>query len=202
VNILHRAERWAVADKPAGLFVHRTRLGPDRDVLLQRLRDQDGHRVTPVHRLDRPTSGAVVFGFDAEIVRRLQEALARSTTRKLYLALVRRPTAEELEVDRPLSAGRGQPGPRKQARTLFRRLAVLEDRFSLILARPTTGRRHQIRRHLAGLGHHVLGDVRYGKGRVNRELRERIGLGRMALHAWRLELDLGEPDGPVVVESP
>ena len=200
VRVVGRGDGWLAVDKPSGLFVHRTRLGPETDVLLQRVRDAEGRRVSPVHRLDRPTSGVVLFGFDGEAVRGLQERLARPSAEKLYLALVRGAAEERFVVDRPLRADSGEP---KAARTEATLLASLDGgRFSWLLVRPRTGRRHQIRRHLGGLAHHVLGDVRYGKGRLNRELRDGVGLRRLALHAWRLVLPAGGPgETPIVAEA-
>jgi tRNA pseudouridine65 synthase len=102
---------------------------------------------------------------------------------KTYLALVRGVPPEAGVVDHPVP--HGEAGPRVPAVTAFvrRHVVALERRWSLVEARPRTGRLHQIRRHLKHLGHPVVGDVNYGKGDCNRLFRARYGLHRLALHA-------------------
>lgn len=198
VPVLARGDDWIVVDKPAGLLVHRSSWARDRDVVLTRLRDQLGQHVYPVHRLDRPTSGCLAFGLDPDGARRLQDALTAG--RKTYLTLVRG-QADVLHgttVDRPLSGEGG--GEKKEARTWFEVLGSSRDpRCSLVLARPETGRYHQIRRHLAGRSHPVLGDSSHGDTKENRRWKER-GLPRLLLHCARL--DLPHPDGPIHVHCP
>jgi tRNA pseudouridine65 synthase len=170
LELLHRDERFVVVNKPGGLLVHRTRQSADKVVLLQLLRDQLGHWVYPVHRLDRAASGAIAFGVDREAARDLQAALREA--RKDYRLVCRGETPAAFVSDRPLSD--------KPARTEFERLAMVRG-FSVLRARLRTGRRHQIRRHLAHLGHHIVGDTRYGKGGINRWLRDEFGLPRLFL---------------------
>lgn len=154
--------------------------------LLQEVARQEGRLLRPIHRLDRAASGVLLFGFTGDGARALQAALGAPSTEKEYLVLVRGETPERFESDRPLTA-RPQNVVR-EARTRFERLAIV-DGLSLLRARLLTGRRHQIRRHLQHLAHQVVGDTRYGKGRLNRDLRARHGLPRLFLHAWRLALD-------------
>lgn len=168
-----------MVNKPSGIHVHRTPLTRDRVFLLQQVRDQLGQLVYPVHRLDRATSGALLFAFGGEDARLLQEALRAPEARKEYLALVRGETPERFHSERPIGG--------REARTDFERLAFVPDaRCSLIVARLSSGRRHQIRKHLNHLGHHVLGDTSHGKGKDNRYFRETYGLPRLFLHARRL----------------
>jgi tRNA pseudouridine65 synthase len=170
-------------DKPGGLLVHRTReAAGERRALLQEVAAQVGRYLYPVHRLDRATSGIVVFALSSEDARRLQESLGSPGARKEYLALARGETAERFCVGRPL---RDERGARKEARSSFRRLAVFAG-CSLLLARIHTGRRHQIRRHLAHCAHQLLGDTTYGKGGINRYFRESFSMPRLCLHAWHL----------------
>ena len=200
IPILFRDERLIAVDKPGGVLVHRTAQANDSTAVLQQVRDQIGQRIYPVHRLDRAASGVLLFGLDSEAAAAAHRALAEPTTEKLYLVLVRGSTAERFESRRPLhsEAGRAQ-----DAWTEFRRLAELE-RCSLLEARLHTGRRHQIRRHLAHLAHQVIGDTRYGKGRINRSLRETHGLPRLFLHArcLRLRHPLDPASGELRIESP
>ncbi len=175
----------AVVDKPAGLAVHR---GAARDavVAIALARQQLGRFVYPVHRLDRATSGALVLAFDASVARALGAAFAEGRVEKRYLALVRGIAPEEAVVDHPIPRDEG--GPRVPAITEVRRLATFE-RYSLVEARPRTGRLHQVRRHLKHLSLPVIGDVRYGKGEHNRLFRERFGLHRLALHALEIAFE-------------
>ncbi len=179
-------------DKPAGLAVHRG-AARDRTFALQLVRDRIGRHVHAVHRLDRATSGVLLFALDPETAGRMQERFAAGQIEKRYLALVRGIPPESGVIDHPIPRDEG--GPRVPAVTEFRRLTIFE-RYALVEARPRTGRRHQIRRHLKHLNHPLIGDVRYGKGEHNRLFRERFGLHRLALHALELAFEhprTGEP---------
>lgn len=182
--ILYRDDALVVVNKPAGLLVHRG-WANDRVVALTLVRDLVGRRVYAVHRLDRPTSGALLFALDRSLVKELQGQFARREVQKRYVALVRGVMPPSVHLDHPVP--RTPRGPRVDAATDFRRLAVFE-RFSLVQARPHTGRLHQIRRHLKHLSHPIVGDVTYGKGDINRLFRARFGLHRLALHAVELAL--------------
>lgn len=192
VTLAYVDARVAIADKPAGLLVHRTREARERDALVQRVRDALGGWVYPVHRIDRPCSGAVVLARDPDAARALQVALRATGALKAYLALVRGVPPESGVLDRPLTDR--ATGHRRPARTRFVRLARIPSIGATLLAvRIDTGRRHQIRRHLAHAGHQLLGDTEHGKGWLNRRLRAEHGLPRLGLHAWRL--DVAHPDG-------
>lgn len=197
--VLHQDERLVVVDKPPGLLVHKTRTGSDEDALLQRLRDQLGRRVHPVQRLDRMASGLIAYGLDSRAARELQAGLQADDARKEYLVLARGACALRF-ASRALLVDDKQVA--RAAHTEFERLAFVPAwRVSLLRARIHSGRYHQIRRHLALLGHHVLGDTRYGKARANRFFARRFGLARMFLHAWRL--DVAHPlGGRLAVTAP
>jgi tRNA pseudouridine65 synthase len=170
----------------------------DRVTALSVLRDQLGRRVNPLHRLDRPTSGCLVFTFEAEWTRRLQGALAEGT--KNYLAFVRghTPLREPTVVRNPMKDDRGNL---REAETWAQPVAsCLEPRSSLILARPRTGRYHQVRRHLRDLSHPVLGDSVHGDTKVNRWWRENHALPRLGLHC--LSITLALDTGPVTITCP
>lgn len=165
--------------------------------MVQRLRDQLGQRIWLAHRLDRATSGCLVIALDPERVAPLADAL--SAGRKTYVALVRGQVREsEFQVDRPLKDERGRM---KDALTDFSVLACsAEPRCSLVEARPKTGRTHQIRRHLVGLSHPILGDSKHGDTRENRRWREQWSLPRLALHCRSIAF---QPfDNPVKVVAP
>jgi tRNA pseudouridine65 synthase len=199
--LLYRDDHLVVVDKPSGMVVHRG-WANDREVAMAVVRDQLGRRVFPVHRLDRGTSGCLLFALDADSARLLQRAFENGAVEKRYLALVRGVPPAEGVIDHPLRRAGGRPNaPRLAARTRFRRLAVCE-RYALVEAIPETGRLHQIRRHFKHLSHPLIGDVQYGKGEHNRLFRERYGLRRLALHA--LEIAFAHPVSgePVRVTAP
>jgi tRNA pseudouridine65 synthase len=145
-----------------------------------------GRHVYPVHRLDRGTSGALLFALDPETARVLHESLEAGAVEKRYLALVRGVPPDAFEVDHAIP--RREEGPRVAAQTSFRRLFAT-DRYAIVEAFPKTGRLHQVRRHLKHVSHPIIGDVNYGKGEHNRFFREHYGLHRLALHAAGLALD-------------
>lgn len=183
--VLYRNGVLLAVDKPPGLAVHRG-MARDRVVALQLVRDLVGRHVHAVHRLDRATSGVLLFALDPATARAMQERFEAGAVEKRYLALVRGIPPEEGVIDHPVP--RADDGPRAPAVTLYRRLATFE-RYALVEARPLTGRHHQIRRHFKHLSHPLIGDVRYGKGEHNRLFRERYGLHRLALHAAELAFD-------------
>lgn len=180
--------------KPAGLPVHRSKLvrrGPTLVALAGQVLEQ---RADPVHRLDQPVSGCLLMSLDRTATAGLQQALSEG--RKQYVVMVRGniPTREPHVVDRPLKVD----GAVKDSETWLRPLASSrEPRCSLVLAEPRTGRFHQIRRHVRGLDHPVLGDTMHGDTRENRRWREEHGLPRLAMHCLRLSLpNPEEPSGP------
>lgn len=202
--ILYRDEHLVAVHKPAGLLVHRTALARgERHVLLQALRDQLGQRVYPVHRLDRPTSGLMVFALTPAIAARLAETFEARRVEKRYLAVVRGlgPEAERLDYALREEDGRRPKAemPAMEAITQVRRLDSVElpvridrypsARYSLMEARPLTGRRHQIRRHLSRRGYPIIGDAKHGKGIHNRFFAERLDCPRLLLAAVGLAFE-------------
>ncbi|MEQ9317662.1 MAG: pseudouridine synthase [Polyangiaceae bacterium] len=185
--ILYVDEQLAVWSKPSGELVH-PGWARGEPTSMTRLRDELGRWVYPVHRLDRGTSGALLMALDSDTARALGELFAAGAVRKSYLALARGRPPEAIEVDHPVRKGeRGDE--RVPAVTSFERLAVSDvARCSLVAASPRTGRLHQIRRHLKHLSHPIVGDVRYGDGRINRQFRSQFELRRLALHAIRIQL--------------
>jgi tRNA pseudouridine65 synthase len=199
VPIRYRDDHFIVVVKPGGIHVHRSEFSPDRDVLVRRVRHQIGARLFPVNRLDRATSGLVLLALSSESARALQELWHDDATVKRYWALVRGEVPATFSSDRPLT--RRSDGVIQDAQTSFERLE--EDRgFSLVEARLGTGRRHQVRRHLARLRHQIVGDTTYGKGGINRWLRAEYGLPRLFLHATGLRLVHPVTGETVEIEEP
>lgn len=194
LTVLAATERWAVVDKPTGLPVHRSALVDERRTLMRFVRRQLGPNVSPVHRLDRATSGCLLLSLDPAYTSVLQDALGQGEKR--YVAMVRGKVAsfDPIRFSNPM---KDPDGVEKDAVTLLQPLATAaEPRSSLVLATPLTGRYHQIRRHLRDLSHPIVGDSSHGDSRVNRWWRDEQALGRLALHCLSLRLDL--PDGEVL----
>jgi tRNA pseudouridine65 synthase len=191
LTILHRDEHLVAVDKPSGMLVHRMPGCVDREVVVQCLRDQLGQWVYPVHRLDRGTSGVLLFALDPAVAASVSAAFRTRDVEKRYLALVRgwAPTAQR--IDAPIR--KPDTKTRVPAITELRRVSVVElpvavgrhatSRYSLVELSPKTGRTHQLRLHLAHLRHPIIGDVRHGDGRHNRFFREAHGIRRLMLCA-------------------
>jgi len=190
-----------VANKPSGLLVHRG-WDNDHDVAMFRVRDAlGGDHVHPLHRLDRGTSGALLFARTKDAASVLARAFEEGTIEKRYLALVRGMPPDEGVVDYALP--KSEDGPRVRAITRFRTLArSTVDRCSLVLAMPETGRLHQVRRHLRHINHPLVGDVRHGSGAINRHYRATYALHRLALHAASLAFTHPKTGARTTVAAP
>src|SRR5699024_369260 len=150
-------------DKPVGIMVHRSSISTDREFMMQKLRDQLGQRVWPVHRLDRATSGVLLFALDPETAAELGQAFTDRRVGKRYLAVVRGWPDQQGAIDHRRARHRAA-GPR-EAITRNRRLATSAPpipvggfdtaRYSLLGASPETGRRHPLRRHFKHISHHL-----------------------------------------------
>ncbi len=194
---------WLIAiNKPPGWLVHRSPIDRSESrFCVQALRDQLGQPVYPCHRLDKPTSGVLLFALEKDTLRRVNQLFAIHRVEKTYHAIVRGWMEETGTIDHPLKdiADGGQKRGGGPARTQFRRLKAYEcpqplgrygtARFSLVELRPLTGRMHQLRRHLKHAGHPIIGDTRYGDGVQNRFFRDSFRVHRLLLNASSLELD-------------
>jgi tRNA pseudouridine65 synthase len=239
LTILYQDEYMVAVDKPAGLFVHRSFM--DRDEIyfaLQLVRDQIGQYVYPVHRLDRPTSGVLLFALTKEVATNLSEAFANKSSQvvnklpmtslsqenvysenkvlddsnlamvKTYYALVRgHVKVPAALIDYPLKEKLDKLGDKnarqdklpQSAQSYYQvtqqaSLPVVVGKFdsvrySLVKVQPVTGRRHQIRRHLAHLRHPILGDINYGDNKQNPFFIEHFGFKRLMLIAKSLEFN-------------
>ena len=206
--ILYRDEQIVVIDKPANLLVHRSEIDRhETRFAIQILRDQIGQRVWPAHRLDRGTSGVLLFGLNSEIASRLGKQFEAGTVAKRYWAVVRGHPAERGSIDHALSRqrdayefiGENSSQEAQPALTNYRRLASCElpfavdryptSRYALLELEPVTGRRHQLRRHLKHIAHPIIGDATYGKGRHNRFFAEQFGCHRLLLACTSLSFE-------------
>lgn len=196
LEILYQDDNFVAINKPNGLLVHRSAIANDaKEFAVQLVRDQTGRFVYPVHRLDRKTSGVLLFGFDKESTRLLQKGIEDKTTLKEYYAIVRGYFPESIVVDYPLINDKGK---KQAAVTHFRRVKTTElalpfgkhstSRYSLVAVQPQTGRMHQIRKHCNHLRHPIIGDRPHGCNKQNKLFKEKWAMTTMLLHAQKLEL--------------
>lgn len=204
LEILYQSGELVAVNKPHGLLVHRSTIASDAsEFAVQLLRDQLGQRVYPVHRLDRKTGGVLLFALDETMNSMMQQQFADGQVEKTYLAIVRGYTPDELDIDYPLrvderSAGsaNAKVGTVQDAFTRLKTLRRTEiplpfgkhatSRYSLVELTPTTGRLHQLRKHMAHIFHPIIGDRPHGCNKQNRLFKEQFGLETMLLHAQRI----------------
>lgn len=219
LTLLYRDEHLLVVHKPAGLLVHRSPIDRhETEFALQYARALNGgEHVYPVYRLDRPTSGVLVFARDSETARRLGLAMMEGSVRKTYLAMVRGWPPAQGEIDHPLREEpedrrlKGSEQPVREALTRFRTLATTEipvaiekypsSRYAVVELYPETGRKHQLRRHMKHIHHPIIGDANHGRGRHNRYFAERFGQGRLMLAATAIAFDHPVSGESVVVQA-
>jgi len=197
LNIIYEDDAIVAVDKPDGILVHKTRISRDHIFLLQLVRDQVGQFVYPVHRLDRPTSGVILFAKSSDNARKLGEQFANREIQKKYIAVVRGDVTEDFEVDYPIA---DEPGlEKKEAVTEFHVVKnscfeyQINDypivKYCVLEAMPKTGRMHQIRKHLKHVYHPIIGDTKYGDGKHNRAFREHYNMRRLLLHAKEISFN-------------
>lgn len=212
IEVLYQDESLVAVDKPSGMLVHRSGLATDRVTCMTLLRDMLGRWVYPIHRLDRSASGVLLFALDSASAAQLARAFAERSVRKEYLAIVRGWLGERVDVDYPLDDEEVPGSVRLASLTTLAPIERVEldaavgryatARYALVHAEPHTGRRHQIRRHLAHLRHPIIGDAVHGDGRHNRFFRETLGVGRLLLHASRLTLSHPATGSALTIEAP
>jgi len=207
LDILFQDDYLVAINKPSGLLVHRSLIDTrEHEFALQLTRDQIGQRVYPVHRLDRPTSGVLLFALSGDIARSLSSQFSEHTVQKTYLALVRGYAdalghidyALKEQLDKIADAQADQDKEAQPAITDYRCLQQRElptpvgryatARYSLVELQPKTGRKHQLRRHMKHIFHPILGDTSHGDGKQNTLIRELYDCHRLMLHAQSLRL--------------
>ena len=200
LDIIHQDNTIVAIHKPSGLLVHKSPIDRHETRYAMRiLRDQLGHWVYPVHRLDKPTSGLLLFALDKESASFIGKQFEAQQVSKQYLALVRGYSPASGLIDHPLKeiaafksdAGLLEDKQAKEAQTRYRQIARYElpwsdgrfetSRYSLLELNPLTGRKHQIRRHLKHISHPIIGDVKYGKGFHNRFFKDQFSNQRLLL---------------------
>ena len=206
LEIVYRDDRLVVINKPPGLLVHRSPIDRhETRFAVQLLRQQVGQRVWPAHRLDKPTSGLLIFALSADVARNLSTQFAGHTVGKRYLALLRGFCPTALDIDHPVKIPSDAYAPQRTgkattqlpAQTILRRLARVElpvrvdryssSRYALAELFPITGRRHQLRRHMKHISHPILGDANYGKSRHNHFFQQQLNCQRLMLACTGLQ---------------
>ena len=214
IPILYQDAHLVAVNKPSGLLVHKSWVAKDAKVFaLQLVRDQIGEFVYPIHRLDRPTSGVLLFALNSDIAKKMAEQW--QDAEKVYWAIVRGHLREPIRVDHGLKgmADYGQQVETVQeAQTRLKPMGTAEipvsidkypqSRYGWVEAIPEQGRTHQIRRHLKHLSHPIIGDARYGKGKHNRYFAEHMNAGRLLLHARTLRILHPITQQPLEIEAP
>jgi tRNA pseudouridine65 synthase len=198
LEIIFQDEYVVVINKPNGLMVHRSPISMSNadTFAIQELRDQLGVFVYPAHRLDRKTSGLLIFTLDPENLKSLNAQFEAKTVSKTYHAIVRGFTEPEGVIDYPLTNDKGKT---QEAVTRYKTLQQTEipvpfgrhatSRYSLVEVYPETGRMHQIRKHLAHIHHPIIGDRPHGCNKQNKLFLEKWALTEMLLHAIAVEFD-------------
>jgi len=206
LEILYRDKYIIAVNKPSGLLVHKSMIDRHEKLYAMKiLRDQIGQWVYPLHRLDKPTSGVLLFALSSEIAKEFSLLFKKHSFQKSYIAIVRGYTDEKGVIDHPLKEkldkiSDKQANKNKEAQeaiTYYERLQTVEldfalgrydtVRYSLVKLLPKTGRKHQLRRHMKHISHHILGDTKYGRGEHNKLMRKEFGVNRMFLHADSIE---------------
>jgi len=191
LEIVYRDEYIVAVNKPHGLLIHRTKIANDAsEFCLQLLRDQIGQTVYPTHRLDRKTSGVLLFALTPDVNVLMQKAFMDRKVKKTYLAFVRGYMPESGTIDYPLKR---DDGTTQKAVTHYKLLKQFEgkfpsskfssSRYSLVSVTTETGRFHQIRKHMAHIRHPIIGDRPHGCNKQNKLFLERFDMNTMLLHA-------------------
>ncbi|WAC13242.1 pseudouridine synthase [Dyadobacter pollutisoli] len=195
LSIIYQDEELVAINKPHGLLVHRSSIAADTDIFaVQLLRDQLGQKVYPVHRLDRKTAGVLLFALNDEMNSLMQQKFQEGEINKTYHAIVRGFTPDSGEIDYPLKR---EDGTIQQAFTSYKTLQRTEvpfaigkhltSRYSLVELTPTTGRMHQLRKHMAHIFHPIIGDRPHGCNKQNKYFKDNLDMTSMMLHAVSVE---------------
>jgi len=220
MEILYQDNDILAINKPHGLLVHKTKLDfNETQSAVDYLREAIGS-VFPVHRLDKPTAGVLLFALSSEMARKLSLEFAERRVKKEYLAIVRGVPKDEVLIDHPLKeemddisdkkANKNKPP--QDAVTQIQLLSSVElpiqvdkyptSRYSLVLAKPLTGRKHQIRRHLRHINHPIIGDITHGSGKHNRFFESQFKIRKLLLTCTKMNFTHPRTGIPISIEAP
>lgn len=207
-DLIYQDDALVVIHKPAGMLVHRSAIDAhEQHCVLQSLSEQLNLYLYPVHRLDKATSGVLMFALSSSAARHIQQQFEQHAVLKTYLAIVRGYLEGSGEIDHALSDKRDQKRsgapvghrefPGKPATTRYQGKEITEiplscgryshSRYSLVELQPQSGRRHQLRRHMKHVSHPIIGDTTYGQGVHNRLFRDHFNCHRLLLCATTLQ---------------
>lgn len=197
LEVIYQDEYLVAVNKPHGLLVHRSPIAAEAsEFAIQLLRNQLGMKVYPVHRLDRKTSGVLLFALNEEMNRIMQEAFMNKQVSKKYVALVRGFTPASGVIDYALTNEKGKV---QEAVTHYTTLKTYElpipfgkqesSRYSFVEVNPETGRMHQIRKHFAHIFHPIIGDRPHGCNKQNKLYLEKWNMNTMLLHASEISFE-------------
>lgn len=196
LDIIYEDSDLIAINKPHGLLVHRTPIAKDAKFFaVQILRDQIGQKVYPVHRLDRKTSGVLLFAKNQEANKAVQELFRNQKIHKTYIAITRGHIPDQGIIDYAIT----HEGKTQDAVTHYRCLGRYitniptqkyeTSRYSLVELKPEHGRFHQLRKHMAHIMHPILGDRPHGCNKLNKVWKEKFQMTSMMLHATELKLN-------------
>ncbi|OCG70894.1 tRNA pseudouridine(65) synthase TruC [Gilliamella sp. Occ3-1] len=219
-EILYQDDDLIAINKPSGWLVHRSWLDKTETVVvMQTLRDQIGQHVFPIHRLDRPTSGVLLFALSSDVARIMSEEFAKKQIEKTYHAIVRGYVEGEAVIDYPLveeldkiaDKFTNKNKPAQDAVTFYKSISKIEvpikvgkfetARYSFVELKPQTGRKHQLRRHMKHIFHPILGDSKHGDLHQNRAFATYFNIKRLMLHASKLEIKHPTQHNPMIIEA-
>lgn len=220
-TILYHDEYLIAIDKPSGWLVHRSWLDKhEKVVVMQTLRDQIGQHVFPVHRLDRPTSGVLLFALSSSIANLMSRQFSDRQPHKIYHAMVRGYINQGATIDYPLTEEYDKIADKlankdKPAQTAISEYAPIScvelpivvgkhptARYSFIELTPHTGRKHQLRRHLKHIFHPIIGDSRHGDLHQNRAFSAYFGVQRLMLHSSQLQFIHPITQQSIIINAP
>ena len=221
LDILYQDDAMVAINKPSGLLVHRSPIDKhETRFAIQLTRDQIGQHVYPVHRLDKPTSGVLLFALSSEVAALLTKQFTEKTISKRYWAVVRGYIKDSGVVDYALQEQLDKMTDRlvspdkapQDAVTEFRCLGKSElpypvgryqtARYSLVELSPKTGRKHQLRRHMKHIFHPIVGDTSHGDGKHNTMFRDNFDIHRLLLHAAYLSFTHPHTEQKVEIHAP
>lgn len=196
LEIIFEDDYLLAINKPSNLIVHQSKFGGQIDEfsLSQILNKNKVEKAHPIHRLDRKTSGVILFSKVKQLIPILQNQFSDQSIQKTYLALVRGHIIEEGKIDTPIRAE--EETEHKEALTLFKPLKQFladipvkpypQSRYTLVELYPKTGRTHQLRKHMNKISHPIIGDPKYGNRHHNHMFIEKLEVPNLFLHAKSL----------------
>lgn len=220
LDIIFQDQYLIAVNKPAGLLVHKSPIDKyETQNAMHILRDQLGQWVYPLHRLDKPTSGVLLFALDSDIAKTVSEQFEQHAMQKKYLAVVRGYIDQCGCIDKPIKPTADFKTDKKRYQQKAAQDAVTEyickgqielpytvdkyptSRYSLVELYPKTGRKHQLRKHLKYISHPIIGDARYGKSSHNHFFKTHFACQRLLLAAQSLLLQHPVTGDQVSIEA-